>query len=354
MSNIIVVGAGWMGQAIAYGLHQLQNTVTLYEPTESQCEIAKNKLKSLNVNFEIKNKVIDYHDLCASHTSALISAAPYSENENIAQLCCRLKIPYCDLGGNPKISSKIQKRATCQQSTVFTDLGLAPGYANILAQNLVQDSPYEVSDVSIKVGGLPKQYNNEMKYNMVFSPKGLVNEYTGKCKYLRFGEVEKAEALSGVEEINNIIPNEEMECFFTKGGLSSTLQDMIDLGVKHCHYKTLRFKGHAYLLKFLMQTCQLQDEELCKVLTKCCPPTQQDIVIIAVDIDGRRYSTIINYDEHWTAMQKSTGFPAAAICHLMAKTKIKGGYVLGYKNVPLNTMWDCLNQIDPMTQWKLS
>ena len=356
MSKIALIGCGWMGQAIAFALHKLGHELVLIEYNSEHREEADVKWQSLGIQMPKWNERFNghfFHNDRNKDIDLVISAAPYQANWPIATLAIEHGIDYCDLGGNPRVSNDIQNFASAKnRCRVFTDLGLAPGYINIVASDMVDEMP-DITDIHLFVGGLPLMPKGRLKYNLVFSIEGLINEYTGKCHILKDGEVVEVDALTGVEPYGSA-----METFYTKGGLSQTLDFMKShTNVQNCSYKTLRYTGHADYIRFLIEDCQLRHRELANVIHVACPPTKKDVVYMAIDYTrpkfGNRKAAIIPANEHWTAMQIGTSFPAVAVASIMADTVGMGGPVMGYEDIKYKDYLSVLNVIDDKVPWEL-
>ncbi len=262
-----------------------------------------------------------------------------------AKHALKLGIPYCDLGGDPETSAKIHKMAAEGSSPVFTDLGLAPGLVNIIAEHKVSELG-SAHDVVMSVGGLPQNPQGFLKYGRTWSIDGLVNEYQGDCNILKDGKLTTVTALTSVANCQFNLGDKlvDLESFHTKGGSAHSIRTMMQMGVQNCEYRTLRFPGHAKAINFLIHECQLNNEQLYEVLSNACPIIKDDQVIVSARIDANSYQLHILADENWTAMQKATAFPTAAIAALLA-TKELNKPILDYMDININRMEENLQTI---------
>ncbi|MCW8881046.1 MAG: saccharopine dehydrogenase family protein, partial [Sedimenticola sp.] len=117
------------------------------------------------------------------------------------------------------------------------------------------------------------------------------------------------------------------EAFNTSGGLG-TLYETLKGNVSDLTYKTIRYKGHQYLMNFLINDLKLgeQRELLKQIFEKALAVTRQDVVLILVTatglIDGKFVQKtdsrkIYHRDiggEHWGAIQITT---ASSLCTLL-------------------------------------
>jgi lysine 6-dehydrogenase len=181
-------------------------------------------------------------------SACAISALPYALNPAATRLCIRAKVPLCDLGGNPDIVAE-QARMCDGSALVVPDCGLAPGLNNILAVYLRQK--HDAVAIRAYCGGIPARRDpaNPLQYKLLFSPWGLISEYSGRCAVLRDGRVEFVEALTGLEELPG-----DREAFYTSNNSPLTFEHLKSIGVRDYEYKTVRWRGHlekVLLLKAL-------------------------------------------------------------------------------------------------------
>jgi saccharopine dehydrogenase-like NADP-dependent oxidoreductase len=216
---------------------------------------------------------------------------------------------------------------------VFTDLGLAPGLVNILAEQGYRElfGTGKIISVEMMVGGLPdylESNRNPLRYALTWSTDGLINEYKDDCLVLRDGQVKLVGGMSGLErvETKSLGP---LEAFYTSGGASHTIKSMKRKGVANCSYKTLRYKGHCNIVKFLIKDCDLDKEVLEKIFTSCGFAQKDEVIVLAkVHKDDKSWvkEKLVKSDDQFSAMQKATAFPISSVAALMAEGKLEGDY----------------------------
>ncbi len=341
MKRVLVVGAGRMGKAIAFGLDKLDCDVYL---VDNNLDAAKKTAIDLGWS---EDKASDNANLGA--VDAVISAATYTANLEIAKKAIENGLPYFDLGGHVRTSKSIQEYARTNNGLVFTDLGLAPGLVNILGEFALDDLERmgeKPVSIDLRVGGLPSPYADMglLKYNMTWSVEGLINEYLDKCKILEDGEVVEVDGLTGLEELD-FGDHQKFEAFYTSGGLSHTLDSTIARGLRRASYKTIRYKGHAQQVRFLLEACAGDQEQLVKLIKNCSVSHRQDVVWIYLKASSKNTDIIKRYMIEWdnfTAMQKATAFSAASIVESIIRgvssevalsTYFGDKHVLTYRNV---------------------
>ena len=337
-----VIGVGRMGQAIAWGMESLGHDLLLVDTNKKSLESCKKTVESPSDHqFKViakdtltYNSTYEYDFL--NDASVVISSLPYHQNLEIASHCIDNNIKYCDLGGKVEVSDTINQYARSHATApVATDLGLAPGWVNIIAEEMYSDHSQAHSTppktIEMMVGGLPAKPLNSLKYGCTWSYDGLINEYRDRCVTLVNGLKTLTEGMDGLVSVDTTMG--EMEAFYTSGGASHTISTMQQRGVENCCYKTLRYPGHQSMIKFLIRECGLDDPTLIKIFKKTCPPPEKDIVIIRVKVDDRIEEKIIKSDNKFSAMQKATAFPVAVTSSLMAQEPFSDN-VLKYDDIP--------------------
>ena len=352
MNNRIgIAGAGNMGLAIAWAMEQLEYDLIVIDqnPTAiNNCkQLLNNVLEHTFVRIGIDSQG-DGWDLLKD-CDAVISSLPYHQNLLLARYCIEKNINYFDLGGNVDSSTAINRYALHNtQKCVMTDLGLAPGWVNIIAEYIYQEyvahNQLIPKSIAMMVGGLPQHPNNTLRYSCTWSYDGLVNEYRDRCIVLSNGEQIIVNGMEGYQFPikTDICP---LEAFYTSGGAAHTIATMQKRGVLNCSYKTLRYPQHHKIVKFLINESGLDDQSIIDIFKKTCPP-QEDLVIIKVTTDDTsfNFNKIIKSDQNFSAMQKSTAFPIASVAHTVLILDIAQS-VLKYDDVPYPQFNKTLNQL---------
>lgn len=345
MLHAIIIGAGLQGSAIAYALSKLGILVDLVDVSSERMSSTVSKINSLGGIMGGQYKTLQEVPNIEK-VDIVVSAAPYEQNCQIFDFCCSLNLRYCDLGGNPEVSNYINNKA---KNSTFTDLGLAPGLANILAEHIFQK--HGVDSISICVGGLPCNPTGYLNYGRTFNICGLRNEYTGPDLIIQNGEVVSITALDGIEPL--VFCNELYEVFHTKGGLGLSVPRLKAAGLKNYTYKTIRYPGHAAALCFLLNECKLPADQFDEAIKNACPEILDDKVLISIQFNGDKREYIILHNENWTAMQIGTAFPTAAVAALMAEGEFDEKHAsLNYGDVPFCKFTAKLAEIGGMPIFK--
>ena len=345
-----VLGIGRMGEAICYAMKTLGLEVI---GVDSNKDAVKNFRKhvvggSTGVFYATDENKSWRRPLTFEHPDIVISSLPYHQTEEVARWCIDNDTRYCDLGGKVDVSRRINEYAKEKATKpVFTDLGLAPGWVNILAEHGCKQLHSPVTSVNMMVGGLPiKKVNHPLDYVVTWSVDGLINEYKDSCEVLMDGEIRIVPVMSHVQAVDCKVLG-ELEAFCTSGGASHTLKSMMDKGVKNCCYKTLRYKGHRDIVNFLIKN---QDEECVReVFEKGCKDTDSpgDVVLIKAFVYGEKIEwkeelAIFGELDGFSAMQKATAFPISSVAHLMAEGAFDKDVGLSYGHVNYDEFRDRL------------
>ncbi|HET6796398.1 MAG TPA: saccharopine dehydrogenase C-terminal domain-containing protein [Gemmatimonadales bacterium] len=334
--KLLVLGAGLQGCACAYDL--LQN------PDVSQVTLADLRPNTLPPFLQgdwkgrlrtVRLDVADGAAVAAAFEghAAVMSAIPYYYNAAMAKAAVEAGCHFSDLGGNTDIvleQKKLDAAAVAKGISIIPDCGLAPGMVNILAAEGIRRLD-EAEKVKIFVGGLPQAPEPPLNYQIVYSLEGALDYYTTPSWVLRGGRPVQVDALSEVEPVEFPPPLGTLEAFHTGGGISTlpfAYQGKIDV----MEYKTLRYPGHAALVRPIRDLGLLANEPIEVKGRKVVPrdvfiaavhprlykPDGRDLVALQVRVTGKKggkpqsitFRLIDYYDaEHGiSAMMRTTGY----------------------------------------------
>ena len=376
----LVLGVGRMGTAIAHAMDRFGFHVVGMDTNPKAADNIPKKVNHEQTEDEEGNKTIgaprneffiveDADDICRGIAAqekpdVVISSLPYHQTADVAKYCIDNEIRYCDLGGRVDVSEDINEYATKNaKKPIFTDLGLAPGWVNILAEQGCKEIHRQVDDVEMMVGGIPAiKINPPLNYATTWSVDGLINEYKDDCIILEDGKPRTVEGMEGLEKVSfKLLEGEELEAFYTSGGASHSVKSMEKRGVKNCSYKTIRYKGHRNAVGFLIRQAKLEKECLEQVFNQGCQNKTGDIVLLKVEVSGGdvtwKKEIIVGYDLQFSAMQKATAFSISSVAKLMAegyfderKNQNRSGDItlpvtLNYSDVPFDEFNDNLKQL---------
>lgn len=327
MHHVLVMGAGKIGSLISFLLSH-SNDYYVYLADIEINNPAIDKLQPLPhfkyVQLDANNKE-QVSDFVKSHKiEAIISSLPFYCNVPIAEVAASQHVHYFDLTEDVKTTEAVEKLSKTAKSTFVPQCGLAPGFISIVANNLMRHFA-SLETVKMRVGALPANISNALKYSLTWSTDGLINEYGNPCYGVENGKEVALSPLEGLEEID--IDGMSYEAFNTSGGIGS-LAATYRGRVENLNYKTIRYPGHCEKMKFLMNDLKLnQDRDTLKrIFENAIPKTNQDIVLVYVSVSGIQDSQYVerNYvkkfypkvikGHHWSAIQMTT---ASGICSVV-------------------------------------
>ena len=352
--KILVLGAGLQGSACAYDL--------LADPAVATVRLADRHFDALPAFFEERRAdprlellTLDACD-SAQVAAALdgmdgcLNALPYYFAEPVTRLAIAAGSHYADLGGNTDIvfaQMRLDEDARAAGVSVIPDCGLAPGMVNILAADGMAALD-ETRAIRIFVGGLPRHPEPPLNYQLVYSLEGVLDYYTTPSFVLRDGRVTEVEALSEVEMVEFAAPVGTLEAFHTAGGIS-TMPWRLEGRVPTVEYKTLRYPGHADLMRAMRELGLFSQESvegrggpivprdafIAAVEPALRRPGSPDLVALRVVVEGTKdgrearvaYRLLDFMDEARgiSAMERTTGFSLAIIGRMQAAGAIAAG-----------------------------
>ncbi len=290
MKNIVIVGAGKIGSMIAEMLLQSGDyAVTVIDRAQAQLDKLDSSLSARRVAVDIGDGAKLREVLKGQY--AVLSAAPYSATRQIAEAAKAAGVNYLDLTEDVASTRAVKQLAAGAKTAFIPQCGLAPGFITIVASDLMSrfDS---LQDVRMRVGALPKFPSNALNYNLTWSTDGVINEYCEPCEAIVNGQQRETLPLEEREEFS--LDGVLYEAFNTSGGLG-TLCETLAGKVQNLNYRTIRYPGHAAIMKALLNDLRLRDRRdlLKDILENAVPLTMQDVVIIFVTVTGMRTGQLV-------------------------------------------------------------
>lgn len=331
MKKIVVIGAGKIGSTIAGWLASTDDYhVTLADKSSAQ-------LASLNVGKGIILRVIDVASEAELATLlkgqfAVLSAAPFYLTTLIADAAKVAGAHYLDLTEDVASTRHVRALAQGAQTAFIPQCGLAPGFITIAAFDIARRFDV-LHDVRLRVGALPQYPSNALNYNLTWSTDGVINEYCEPCEAIVNGQLREVSPLEEREEFS--LDGVLYEAFNTSGGLGSLCGTLAGR-VRNLNYRTIRYPGHAAIMKALLHDLRLRDRRdvLKDIFENALPGTMQDVVIVFVTVSGLKngrlmqetyankiYAQDLNARPH-SAIQVTTAAGICATLDLLASSKL--------------------------------
>ncbi len=349
--KVLVLGGGAQGSAAAYDL--------LRDAEVEQVVIADQRVDALppflkpHLGGRLQAAAVDAKDLAAvagvmAGMDAVVCALPYYFNYETSRLAVEAGAHFADLGGNTEIVERqrtLDEAARAAGVSVIPDCGLAPGMVNILAQAGI-DELDTTDSVKLLVGGLPQNPEPPLNYQIVYSMEGVLDYYTTPGLVLRDGEPAEVESLTALEDVAFPEPLGTLEAFYTAGGIS-TLPFRYRGKIRTMEYKTLRYPGHAVIMRAIrdlglldVAPVQVGDSEISprrffidRVTPELRKPGGKDLVALRVEVKGEkkgapvgvRYDLLAYFDETAgiTAMMQTTGYSLALTALMQIRGEIR-------------------------------
>lgn len=321
--RIAVVGAGQIGSIIAGMLSDQGHRVTLADASTAQLATVQSRA--------FEPQIVDASDGRAvaaflADKDIVVSACPYFLNKGIAKAAVETGTHYFDLTEDVETTAYIKQIAEGASVALMPQCGLAPGFICVLGADMAARFD-KVRTIKMRVGALPLYPTNALRYNVTWSVDGLINEYCNPCEMVYDGKAVLVPALEGIESV--MIDGVAYEAFNTSGGLG-TLTDTLAGKVDDMSYKTLRYPGHAEIMKLLLQGLGLaQDRDtMRRILGHAAPFTRKDVVVIFVTAIGEKNgrmeedSVVLRYDGN--GEMGAIQFTTAAGCVSMVELFLAG------------------------------
>lgn len=334
MNNIIVLGAGMVGSAMAIDMAK-KHKVTLTDVNLHTLEKVKQKCKDLDfllldvTDTELlKSKIKDY-DL-------VICAVPGFLGFETLKTIIESKKNVVDISFFPENSLELDVLAKENNVTAIVDCGVAPGMDNVILGHYNEEM--KLTDFECLVGGLPKVKKWPFCYKAPFSPVDVIEEYTRPARYVENGEVITREALTDCEylDFGNIGTLES----FNSDGLRSIIYTMPH--IPNMKEKTLRYPGHVEYIKVLKESGFFSEDSIDVKGTKVSPldftskilfnewklgEAEEELTVMRVTVKGENKNGDIEevvynlYDEYCpetqtSSMSRTTGYTATAAANL--------------------------------------
>jgi saccharopine dehydrogenase-like NADP-dependent oxidoreductase len=280
---------------------------------------------------------------------AVLSAAPFHLTTLIAEAAVAQGVHYLDLTEDVASTRRVKELAATAQTALIPQCGLAPGFVSIVAADLCRrfDS---LHSVRMRVGALPQFPSNALNYNLTWSTDGVINEYCEPCEAIVEGVLRQVPPLAEHEEFS--LDGVTYEAFNTSGGLG-TLCETLQGKVTHLNYKTIRYPGHAAIMKVLLNDLRLRERRpvLKDLLENALPVTLQDVVIVFVTVSGQRdgrltqetyahkvYSQVVDGVMR-SAIQVTTASGICAVLDLLATGRLPARGLCGRRRSGWGISW---------------
>lgn len=332
MKRVIVLGAGLVGKAIAIDLSATYDVTCVDIDTDNLKKLKSHPpIKTIEMDLsqpENIRKAISGGDLVIG---ALTSALGFQTLKTVIEAGKNI----VDISFLPEDPFELDQLAKEKNVTAIVDCGVAPGMSNMILGYHNQKMKIERFDCM--VGGLPAVPSWPYKYKAPFSPLDVLEEYTRPARIVENGEVVVKPALSELEVIE-IAQVGSLEAFNTDG-LRTLLTTM---KIPFMRERTLRYPGHATLMKILSETGFFKKEPITIKGQKIAPidvtskllfpkwklaEDEEEFTVMRIEIIGSEngvtktvvYNLLDRYDRNTqtSSMARTTGYTCTAVTNLV-------------------------------------
>ncbi len=331
MANILVLGAGMVGGAMALDLAK-QHTVTSADISATALlPLAEQGINTIIADLSQPShitKLVKGYDL-------VIGAVPGFLGFAMAKAVIEAGVNLVDISFFEEDPFELNKLAQERGVTAIVDCGVAPGLPNLLVGHHHQNM--RIANFEYYVGGLPHKRQWPYEYKAPFSPIDVLEEYTRPARMIAGGKVVTKPALSDVE-LMDFPPIGRLEAFNSDG--LRTLLRTVD--IKHMKEKTLRYPGHIRLMEVLRETGFFNKEAIDVKGVSIRPidltskllfpfwklePQEREFTLLKVIVEGEEEKKQVRYtydlyDEYdpatnTSSMARTTGYTCTAAANLV-------------------------------------
>ena len=334
MSNIIVLGAGMVGSAIAIDLAK-KHSVTLTDLSQNRLDEIKLKCSDLNIQQLDVTNINDVQNIIKQF-DLVVNAVPGFLGFKTLKTIIMTKMNVIDIAFFSENSLELDALAKEHNVTAIVDCGVAPGMDNIILGRY--NELMKLTDFECLVGGLPKEKKWPFCYKAPFSPIDVIEEYTRLARYVEHGEVVVREPLTDCEyvEFDKVGTLES----FNSDGLRSIIHTMPH--IPNMKEKTLRYPGHVEYIRVLKESGFFSTEKVDVNGSMITPldftskilfnewklgDTEEEITVMRVTLkgenaDGKIEEVVYNLHDEYCAdtqtssMARTTGYTAAAAANM--------------------------------------
>ena len=333
--NIIILGGGMVGSAIARDLKDSGYAVTVADRDE--------KVQECLAPFQIDFVKLDFSDYIAvresiKHYDLVIGAVPGFMGYEILRNILEEKKNIVDISFMPEDSRQLFHIAENNGVTALSDAGVAPGLSNLIFGREFYEYDH-LDTAKCFVGGLPQNPQPPWLYKSVFSPIDVIEEYTRPARLVENGHTVIKQAMTEIEKVD-FVGVGELDAFNSDG-----LRSLLDMPIPNMVEKTLRFPGHIQkIIKMRDHGLFKADKikETAKTLINEWVPDKEDYdqTVMRLEFygvkDGKTvsetYDLLDYYDKenYISSMARTTGYTCTAVAEILLSNKFtqKGVYNL--------------------------
>jgi lysine 6-dehydrogenase len=247
MKRIAVLGAGLVGSLMARELAaDGRFEVTAFDRDDDALGVLSGlpRLETRRADLSQPAEVAR----AAAGADVVVGAVPGSLGHAVLKAALEAGKPVADIAFAPEDPLALDGLAKSAGVPAIVDCGVSPGLSNLAAGRA--ESLLDRTDaIRIYVGGLPFRRVRPYEYRIVFSATDVIEEYTRDARLRENGRMVVRPALSEPEEID--FPEVGTLEAVNTDGLRTLL---VTSKAPNVREKTLRYPGHAALMRALRET----------------------------------------------------------------------------------------------------
>jgi len=334
MSNVIVLGAGMVGSAMAIDMAKNHN-VTLTDLSQAVLDRVKQKCSDLTIKQLDATNVSELQSTIKQYDLVICAVPGFMGFETLKNII-NAEMNVIDISFFPENSLELDQLAKEKNVTAIVDCGVAPGMDNVILGHY--NETMKLTDFECLVGGLPKTKKWPFCYKAPFSPIDVIEEYTRPARYVEHSETVVREPLTDCDyvEFNKVGTLES----FNSDGLRSIIFTMPH--IPNMKEKTLRYPGHVEYVRVLKESGFFSEEKV-EVNGSLVSPldftskilfnewklgeTEEELTVMRITVKGENSNGEIEevvynlHDEYCkdtetSSMARTTGYTATAAANL--------------------------------------
>ncbi|MCB2199022.1 saccharopine dehydrogenase NADP-binding domain-containing protein [bacterium] len=297
MRNVLVLGAGKLGVAVAYTLVD-ENRIRLLEKDADTLErkLAMDGLGSCEgivLDVANKKKVMEH----LKWADIAVFAVDASLNLDLTRWCIEAGCHAIDFGGNEQIA--IEQRlydplASKAGVTIIPEVSFLPGLASFFISDGISELDIPES-ATVFFGCLPTEPIAPLNFGLYDAPERIAKEYVGTVKTLCGGGVMMSSPYLGSTKCFQL--GHDIYEAFLAGGAFATLAEKFEGKLETLESRAIRFKGHLAEIEkmpciqsvgeFPLDESDSLVAELAGHLAESLPSKYEDYIMLLVSVEGK-------------------------------------------------------------------
>ena len=224
--------------------------------------------------------------------AAILDCLPGAQAPRMARLARAHGCHYLNLTEYVAETNEVLGIAEGAETCFALQCGLAPGYINILGNDLFQRATAawgeeKVDKLEMRVGAITRHATEPHFYGWTWSPVGVATEYVKDAIAVR--DYETVDLPSLTERKTVLLHGFPFEEALTSGG-AADLPEALAGKVRDLDYKTLRHPGHYEWVAGVLADLPEGDDRPARLqdaMEAAIPHVEDDLVVVYASVEGR-------------------------------------------------------------------